>query len=326
MSRRRHLEHPVDASVMVGPVRLRSPIVAASGTFGHGDEVLRFVDPARLGAITVKSLAAYAWAGNPALRLHAAPNGGMLNSVGLQGPGVASWAEHELPVLTRAGVPVIVSIWGRSVDDFAAAARLLAPHTAALAAVEINVSCPNLEDASRMFAHSAAATSDVVRAVDACGLGVPLLAKLSPNTFEVVEIARAAMGAGATGLTLVNTLLGFAVDAESRRPLLGNRSGGYSGAPIKPIALRVVDDVTRALPGVPVIGTGGVTTGVDGVEMLLAGASAVGVGTVSFREPRAVNRIHDEIVTWCAEREVGRIADLTGALEDDDRNQDPDEE
>jgi dihydroorotate dehydrogenase (NAD+) catalytic subunit len=307
----------VHTAVSVAGLDLASPIVAASGTFGHGAEVVALVDPARLGAVTVKSLAAFEWRGNPAPRLHAGAGGGMLNSVGLQGPGVAAWAAEELPGLRTAGVPVIVSLWGRSVDDFTRAAELLAPHVDACAAVELNVSCPNVEDASRMFAHSAAATGAVVGAVRAVGLGRPLFAKLSPNTFEVVDVARAAVAAGADGLTLVNTLLGLGVDAERRRPLLGGVTGGYSGPPIKPVALRVVHEVTRAIPGTPVIGTGGVAHGTDAVEMLLAGASAVGVGTINFHEPRAVNRIHDELVAWCAERNVERVTDLVGALETD---------
>jgi dihydroorotate dehydrogenase (NAD+) catalytic subunit len=312
--RRAAADRTVDPSVSVAGVRLASPVVAASGTFGHGAEVLALVDPRRLGALTVKSLAAFEWAGNPAPRLHATAGGGMLNSVGLQGPGVAAWAERELPALRAGGVPVIVSLWGRSVDDFARAAELLAPHADACSMVELNVSCPNVEDASRVFAHSPDATAKVVAAVRSVDLGRPILAKLSPNTFEVVDVARAAVDAGADGLTLVNTLLGLGIDAENRRPLLGGVTGGYSGPPIKPVALRVVHEVTQALPGTPVIGTGGIASGADAVEMLLAGASAVGVGTMSFHEPRAVNRIHDELVAWCAERDVPRVADLVGGL------------
>ena len=314
LARRRATPHTVDMRVTVGGVALASPIVAASGTFGHGAEVLRLVDPARLGAVTVKSLAAFEWRGNPAPRLHSAAGGGMLNSVGLQGPGVEAWIADELPALRAASVPVIVSLWGRSVDDFARAAALLAPAAESCAAIELNVSCPNVEDASRMFAHSPEATHAVVAAVRAAGVDRPLFAKLSPNTFEVVAVARAAVDAGVEGLTLVNTLLGLGIDAELRRPLLGGVTGGYSGPPIKPVALRVVHEVTRALPGTAVIGTGGVTTGTDAVEMLLAGASAVGVGTVNFHEPRAVNRIHDELAVWCAGHGVTRVADLVGAL------------
>ena len=300
--------------VAVGPLRFVSPIVAASGTFGHGGEVLQLVDGARLGALTVKSLAAYPWAGNPAPRLHASAGGGMLNSVGLQGPGVEPWIREELPALRSAGVPVIVSLWGRAVEEFAAAARALAGHQDSIAAIELNVSCPNVEDSARMFAHSSSATRAVVESVVACDLGLPVFAKLSPNTFEIVDIASAAIDAGATGLTLVNTLLGLGIDTETRRPQLGAGTGGYSGLPIKPVALRAVYEVTRALPGVPVIGTGGVSSGIDAIEMLLAGAAAVGVGTVSFREPRAVNRIHNEVARWCADHDVERVADLVGGL------------
>lgn len=299
----------------IGPLRWASPVVAASGTFGHGAEVVQLVDSHRLGALTVKSLAAYPWAGNPPPRLHAADGGGMLNSVGLQGPGVEAWVRDELPDLVECGVPVIVSLWGRTEHEFAAAARQLVGHVAGIDAIELNVSCPNVEDAQRMFAHSATATRAVVAGVVACELGVPIFAKLSPNTFEVVDVARAAVEAGATGLTLVNTLLGLGIDAETRRSQLGGITGGYSGAPIKPVALRVVSEVTRALPGVPVIGTGGVVNGVDAVEMLLAGACAVGVGTVTFAEPRAVNRIHDEVMRWCAAHGVVRVSDLVGGLE-----------
>ncbi|MGZ4796668.1 MAG: dihydroorotate dehydrogenase [Acidimicrobiia bacterium] len=304
----------VDTSTVVGSLRLPSPIVAASGTFGHGDEVLRLVDPARLGAITVKSLAPFPWAGNPAPRLHATAGTGMLNSVGLQGPGLDHWLDHEWPPLRAAGVPVIVSLWGRTVEDFAVAAATVRDRGAGIAAIELNVSCPNVEDASRMFAHSAPATRAVVAAVVATGVTQPVLAKLSPNTFEVVDVARAAVEAGATGLTLVNTLLGLGIDAERRVPVLGNVVGGYSGGPIKPVALRVVHEVTQALPGVPVIGTGGVESGLDAVEMLLAGATAVGVGTVTFREPRAVNRIHDELARWCGAHGVGTTSELSGGM------------
>ncbi len=301
-------------AVAVGPLQLASPIVAASGTFGHGAEVLHLVDGSRLGALTVKSLAAYPWAGNPAPRLHPSVGGGMLNSVGLQGPGIEHWIREELPALRTGGVPVIVSLWGRAVEEFVAAARALAGHQDSIAAIELNVSCPNVEDSARMFAHSTSATRAVIESVMACDLGLPVFAKLSPNTFEIVDIARAAVDAGATGLTLVNTLLGMGIDTETRRPQLGAGTGGYSGPPIKPVALRAVYEVTRAVPGVPVIGTGGVSSGTDAIEMLLAGAAAVGVGTVSFREPRAVNRIHNEVARWCADHDVARVADLAGGL------------
>jgi dihydroorotate dehydrogenase (NAD+) catalytic subunit len=306
----------VDMTVDLGPLRLRNPIVAASGTFGHGDEVAALCDPMGLGAVTVKSLAAYAWAGNPPLRVTEAPAGGMLNSVGLAGPGVDEWIATDLPALEARGARVIASIWGRSVDDYAAAAAPLKRVADRLAAVEVNLSCPNVEARSDVFAHASAPTAAAIGAVvDALPGSLPVFAKLSPNVTDVVEIARAALGAGATGLTLINTVMGLAVDAERRLPKLGAGGGGLSGAPVKPIALRAVWDVARAIPGTPIIGTGGVMSGADAVEMLLVGASAVGVGTATFADPRAPLRIARELEEWCARRGVRRVRDLIGTLE-----------
>ncbi len=317
MSHRRRADlEPVDLTVTVGDLVLPNPVVAASGTFGHGDEVARLCPPDQLGAVTVKSLAAYEWSGNPAPRLAPTSGGGMLNSVGLQGPGIEHWIEHELPDLRKLGARIIASVWGRTVDDFAVAAKMLEPAVTTLVAVEVNVSCPNLEDRSRMFAHSPDSTAAVVRAVLDAGLDLPLFAKLSPNTFEVVDVARAALGAGARGLTLVNTLLGLGIDAETRHLKLGGGGGGLSGPPLKPVALRVVHDVAQALPGTAIIGTGGVSNGSDVVEMMLAGASAVGVGTATFREPRAMLRILDELEAWCRAHHVTRVAELTAALKE----------
>jgi dihydroorotate dehydrogenase (NAD+) catalytic subunit len=305
----------VETGVRLGELELPNPIVTASGTYGHGAEVARLEDASRLGAITAKSVSASPWEGKPAPRLHMTA-AGMLNAVGLQGPGVAAWVEHDLPALRAVGARVIASIWGRSVDEFACAAQLLAPARDDLVAVEVNVSCPNLERRSEMFAHDPDTTADVIRAVVDVGLGLPVFAKLSPNVTDLTVIARAAVDGGATGLTLVNTVLGLVIDAETRRPVLGGGGGGLSGPAIKPVALRAVRDVTSALPGVPVIGTGGVQSGVDAIEMLLAGATAVGVGTASFLDPRAPYRILDELVAWCTSHGVARVQDLVGALEE----------
>jgi len=299
--------------VRVGGVEMASPIVAASGTFGHGDELARLCDPTRLGAVTVKSLAPFAWPGNPAPRVHTTP-AGMINSVGLQGPGIEDWLEHQLPALRATGARVIASIWGRTVDDFAAAATMLRPARSELLAVEVNVSCPNVEDRSHMFSHAPASTHSVIDAVVRAADDLPVFAKLSPNVTALTEIAAAAVDAGALALTLVNTVMGLSIDAETRKPSLGAGGGGVSGPAIKPIALRSVADVHRALPTTPIIGTGGITSGVDAVEMLLAGASAVGVGTATFLEPRATLRILDELVEWCARHGVNKVAELTGAL------------
>jgi len=305
----------VDLTTTLGTLVLPNPVVAASGTYGHGAEVARLGDAGRLGAVTAKSLLVEPWPGKPAPRLHMTA-AGMVNAVGLQGPGIAAWLRDDLPALRAEGARVIASLWGRTVDDYGTGAALLAPSAADLVAVEVNVSCPNLHRRAEMFAHDPAATADVVRAVTAAALGLPVFVKLSPNVTDITEIARAAIEAGADGVTLVNTVMGLAIDAETRRPVLGGGGGGLSGPAIKPVALRAVHDVARALPGVPIIGTGGVASGVDAVEMMLAGASAVGVGTASFLDPRATTRVVDELRDWCARRGVTRVADLIGVLED----------
>jgi dihydroorotate dehydrogenase (NAD+) catalytic subunit len=301
--------------VTLGGFTLPNPIVTASGTYGHGAEVAKLGDASRLGAITAKSLSADPWPGKPAPRLHMTA-AGMLNAVGLQGPGVTAWIARDLPALRAAGARVIVSVWGTTVEDFGRAAKLLLSARDDLVAIEVNVSCPNHHAREQIFAHHPDATAAAIGAVVDASLDLPVLAKLSPNVTDLTAIARAAVDAGATSLTLVNTLLGLLVDSETRRPILGGGGGGLSGPAIKPVALRAVHDVTRALPDVPVIGTGGVMTGTDAVEMLLAGATAVGVGTANFLDPRAPFRVLDELIDWCASHDVASVHDLIGAMED----------
>ncbi len=314
--RRARRAGPVDLSVELGPVMLPNPVVAASGTFGHGAEVAALCDPQGLGAVTVKSVAAFAWSGNPPLRVTEAPGGGMLNSVGLPGPGIDAWIERDLPALEARGARVIASIWGRSAEEYAAAARPLKAVAHRLVAIEVNLSCPNVEARGNVFAHSADSTRAAMReVVESVGDTAPTFAKLSPNVTDIVDIARAALDAGATGFTLVNSVMGLLVDAAARRPRLGAGGGGLTGTPIKSIALRAVWDVARELPGVPIIGTGGVSSGVDAIEMMLAGASAVGVGTATFADPRATLRIVREMEKWCAANRVRRVRDLIGGLQ-----------
>lgn len=301
----------VDTAVRLGSLTLRNPIIAASGTFGQGAEMMRITDASRIGAVTVKSLSAEPWAGNPPVRVHPV-TAGMLNAVGLQNPGVGAWVSNALPQIPD-DVVVFASIWGRTVDEYGRAAAMLVPALDRIAAVEVNVSCPNLEDANKMFAHSASSTAAVLAEVSGrLGGAVEIFAKLSPNTWEVPAIARAALTAGATGLTLVNTVMGLNIDVESAQAVLGRGAGGLSGPAIKPIAVRVVADVHRELPEVPIIGTGGVASGADAVEMMMAGASAVGIGTASFADPRATVRIAKELKGWCARHDVSRVASLTG--------------
>ena len=302
----------VDLSVPVGSLTLPNPVMTASGTAGHADELEAYGPLAALGAVVVKSLSVAPWPGNPAPRVHQA-GAGMLNSVGLQGPGIEAWAREDLPRLVHAGARTVVSIWGQRVADFAGAADLLAGIDG-LTAVEVNVSCPNIEDRRHMFAHSPTATAEVLAAVSERLAGVPLWAKLSPTVSDLAEVAGAALGHGAEAVTLVNTALGMAIDLETRAPVLGSgpAGGGLSGPSIHPIAVRAVFDVRAAHPDATIIGVGGVMDGRDAVELLLAGADAVQVGTATFRDPRAPWRVLDGIGAWCAAHRVRAVRDLRG--------------
>jgi dihydroorotate dehydrogenase (NAD+) catalytic subunit len=284
----------------VGSIALPNPVLTASGTSGHGIELSAYGALDRLGAVVVKSLSVEPWAGNPAPRVHEV-GASMLNSVGLQGPGLAAWVVDDLPALHHSGARVVVSIWGRSVADYAKAAELVAVAASSdagscIQAIEVNVSCPNVEDRSRMFAHSAEATERVLTAT-ACGL--PRWAKLSPNVPDLVEIAHGAVAGGADGLTLVNTLLGLALDIESGRPVLGAGGGGLSGDAVHPVAVRAVWECRSAFPELPIVGVGGVFSGHDAVELLVAGADAVQVGTATFRDPKAPWKVLRQLARWC---------------------------
>jgi dihydroorotate dehydrogenase (NAD+) catalytic subunit len=299
-----------DLGVRVGSVELPNPVMTASGTAGHGAELHQYIDLSALGAHVVKSLAAYEWAGNPAPRVTPAGEG-MLNAVGLQGPGVERWLADDLPALERTGARIVASIWGRSVADFAAAAELLAAAPPAVVAVEVNLSCPNLEGRRGIFAHDAGLSAEVVAATAPCGR--PRWAKLSANTDGVVEVAGAVGDAGAEAVTLINTLLGMVIDPRTGRARLGAGGGGYSGGPIHPVAVRTVFDVHAAHPELPIIGVGGVSTGWDAAELMLAGASAIQVGTANFADPRATGRVLAELTAWCAAHGVAAVAELTGS-------------
>jgi dihydroorotate dehydrogenase (NAD+) catalytic subunit len=303
--------HPVDMAVTVGSVRLPNPVMTASGTAGHGAELAPYLDLGALGAVVVKSLHADPWPGNPPLRVHET-TAGMINSVGLQGPGVKAWLDEDVGPLLATGARVVASIWGRSVDEYRRAAELLADAPAGVVAIEVNLSCPNTEAGRDLFAHSPSATADVIAATAACGR--PRWAKLSPNAPNLVAVAGAAQATGAEAVTLVNTVMGMAIDPETRRFRLGSgpAGGGVSGPAIHPIAVRAVFDVHRALPDVPVVGVGGIARGVDAAEMMLAGATAVQVGTATFADPRAPGRVLDELQAWARRQGVARLEDTIG--------------
>jgi dihydroorotate dehydrogenase (NAD+) catalytic subunit len=301
-----------DLSSSVGTVRLPNPVMTAAGTSGHGAELAAYFDLGRIGAVVVKSLSVGPWDGNAAPRVRAVP-GGMLNSVGLQGPGVDTWLETFLPGLEKAGARVVASIWGRSVEDYEAAALALAKAPPTVIAVEVNMSCPNLHDGQRMFAQSAAATEAAVAATAGCGR--PRWAKLSPNVLDLQEIASAALDAGAEAVTLVNTMPGMAIDLHTRRPALGGGGGGLSGAALHAVAVRAVFETRSALPGAAIVGVGGVASGADAIELLLAGADAVEVGTATLADPRAPLRVLDGIERWCQREGVRAVRDLVGAAQ-----------
>jgi len=301
----------VDLSVDLAGLRLRNPVMTASGTFASGREYADFVDLSRLGAVVTKGVSLDAWAGNESPRV-AETASGMLNSIGLQNPGVEAFCARDLAWLAGRRVPVVVNVSGHSLEEYARVVERLESE-AGVAAYEVNISCPNVDEGGMAFGTSCAPAAAVTAAVRAATKR-PLIVKLSPNVTDITEIARAVEDAGADGVSLVNTLLGMAIDAETRRPKLTRVVGGLSGPAIKPVALRMVWQVARAV-SVPVIGVGGIMTGEDAVEFLLAGASAVQVGTANFVDPTSTMRVLDGLTEYCARHGVARVSDLIGALE-----------
>ncbi len=294
----------------IGSVSLPNPVMTASGTSGQGAELANYFDLSLLGAIVVKSLHIEPWPGNPPPRLHPTP-AGMINSVGLEGPGVREWLNNDLPLLEEAGARIVVSIWGRTVEEFAQAAKELAQASKSVIAVEVNASCPNLEDRKNLFAHSSEATKEVVEVSLAAER--PCWAKLSPNTPDLPQIAAVAKKAGAEAVTVANTLLGMTIDLETRKPLLGAGRGGVSGPAVKPIAVRSVFDTYAENPDLPIIGVGGITKGRDVSEFMMAGAAAIQVGTATFANPRASKKILKEFSKWCKDQSLEEMNQLIGA-------------
>ncbi|MFM7490225.1 MAG: dihydroorotate dehydrogenase [Actinomycetota bacterium] len=313
-------DRAVDTRVRVGSVELPHAVMTAAGTSGHGAELARYCDLSGLGAVVVKSLSVMPWPGNPAPRLHPLPDG-MINSVGLQGPGVAGWFDEFFPELVTSRCRVVISVWGRSLDEYRQAAQAVADGLRRagraaddVVAVEVNLSCPNLEGRRGIFAHDAELSAAVIDASVAAMSGAtrPVWAKLSPNTDRLVEIAGAVRGAGAEAVTLVNTVLGLVLDPETGRAVLGNGGGGVSGRIIHPVAQRAVFDVASAHPDLPIVGVGGVSSAAEAVALLQAGASAVQVGTATFADPRAPATVARDLVTWAAAHSITHLSDPTG--------------
>jgi dihydroorotate dehydrogenase (NAD+) catalytic subunit len=295
----------------LGPVELPNPVLAAAGCAGAGRELAQFVDVARVGAVVSKSIMTEPRTGNPAPRLAETPSG-LLNSVGLQGPGVHAFLQRDLPWLLSRGARVVVSVAGQTVREYGALASRLSD-AAGVSAVEVNLSCPNAEDAGRPFGLDPGTAGAVVAAVrGSLRRDVPVFAKLSPDVTDIVTVARACVASGVDGLSLINVLLGMAIDPATMRPALAGAYGGLSGPAIRPVAVRCVWQVSEACPGVPIIGTGGVRTGRDALELLLAGASMIGVGTAIINDPSACSRVLRELEEELAAIGVDRVADIIG--------------
>ena len=300
----------VNLAVNLGGLAMKNPVTVASGTFAAGREYSDFVDVASLGAVTTKGVSLNGWEGNASPRIAETPSG-MLNSIGLQNPGVAHLIEHDLPWLREVGATSIVNVSGHSFDEYVQVIEALEAADAA-DAYEINISCPNVDAGGMTIGTDPASVREVVGMCrDATRR--PMIVKLTPNVTDVTEIARAAVDAGADALSLINTLLGMAIDAYRRKPQLARAVGGLSGPAVKPVALRMVWEVHKAVD-VPLLGMGGISNGVDAIEFMLAGATAVAVGTANFTNPTATVDVIDGMIEYCESQGVDDINEIIGAL------------
>ncbi|HEX6933765.1 MAG TPA: dihydroorotate dehydrogenase [Streptosporangiaceae bacterium] len=300
-----------DLRTRLGNVELPNPILTASGCASSGRELAQFVDVSKIGAVVTKSVMLAPRAGRPTPRM-AETSSGMLNSIGLQGPGIDAFLQRDLPWLMSRGARTVVSIAGGTVEEYAELAARLSD-AAGVTAIEVNISCPNVEHRGQVFACDPADAGAVLAAVRSrARYDIPVFAKLSPDVTDIVSIARACVSAGADGLSMINTLLGMVIDTDTMRPALAGMTGGLSGPAIRPIAVRCIWQVREALPDVPIIGMGGVMTGTDALELMLAGASMISVGTAIFHDPSACARILRELDEELVRRGIDRASDVVG--------------
>lgn len=299
----------LDLAVNMGGILMKNPVTTASGTFGFGQEYSPFVDINELGAIVVKGTTLEPREGNPTPRLVETP-AGILNAIGLQNPGVDYLIKHYVPYFQELQTKVIVNIAGRSVEDYANLAKRL-DCLPGIAGLEVNISCPNVKQGGMAFGANAASAAAVTRAVKNA-TSLPVIVKLSPNVTDISEIAKAVEAEGANGLAVINTLLGMAIDIKKKKPILGNIMGGLSGPAMKPVALRAVWQVYQAVQ-IPIIGMGGIMSAEDALEFILAGASAVAVGTANFINPKATLDVLQGIKDYLRENGVKKVTDLVGA-------------
>lgn len=300
-----------DLRTNIGSLELKNPVMTASGTFGYGTEYADFMDISRLGAIIVKGTTLKHREGNPYPRMAETPSG-MLNAVGLQNKGVDYFVDHIYPEIKDTDTNIIVNVSGSCIDDYAQTAAIINTLDK-IPAIELNISCPNVKQGGMAFGVKPESAAQVVEAVRKA-YDKTLIVKLSPNVTDITEIARAVEGAGADSVSLINTMLGMAIDAEKRRPILSTVTGGMSGPAVKPVALRMVWQVAKAVK-IPVIGLGGICSATDAVEFLLAGASAIQIGTANFIDPSISAKVVDGINAYLDRHGVGSVKDIIGALE-----------
>jgi dihydroorotate dehydrogenase (NAD+) catalytic subunit len=303
-----------ELSVKLGPLTLKNPVMAASGTFGYGMEYREYCPPEKLGAVVVKGVSSFPWDGNPPPRA-VEVSGGMLNAIGLQNPGVDKFLHNDeyLPALRRTGAVVIVNIWGKSIDDYRDVASKLAAEADGISALEINISCPNIKEGGIAFGTDLKLAAKVVSEVRKA-TKLPLITKLSPNVSKIADFAKAVIDSGSDIVSLINTIPGMAIDIKTRKPMIANITGGFSGPALKPLALRMVYEVANAV-NAPIIGMGGISSADDAVEFMLAGADAVAVGTAIFADPTAPLRIIDGINRYLDDNKIGKASELVGKIE-----------
>jgi dihydroorotate dehydrogenase (NAD+) catalytic subunit len=300
-------------SVNIGGISMRNPVMTASGTFGYGSEYADFIDLNQLGAVVVKGITSKPWTGHPMERI-TETSSGMLNAIGLQNVGVDGFISEKLPYLRNFDVPVIANVSGKTVEEYLTVSRKLTS-VVGVAGLELNISCPNLDGGGMSFGIDANLAFDLVKQVRE-NTDLPIVVKLSPNVTDITVIARAVEDAGADAISAINTLLGMAIDAKTRRPVLANVTGGLSGPAIKPVALRMVWEISKSV-SIPVVGMGGIMNATDAVEFLIAGASAVAVGTATFANPNASMEVVKGIWDYLNKSDMESIKELVGSLEID---------
>lgn len=300
----------INLSVEIAGIQFQNPILTASGTFGYGMEYTDFIDLNRLGGIIVKGLSIKPSQGNPPPRIVETASG-MLNAIGLQNIGVEAFIKEKIPFLKKFNTKIIANFFGDTQDEYVRTAEILS-NVSEIAGLEMNISCPNVEKGGLAFGTNPKITEELVRKVKKI-TSLPLIVKLSPNVTDIVVMAKAAVNGGADALSIINTLLGMAIDVHSRRPMLANITGGLSGPAIKPVALRMVWQVAKTVK-IPIIGIGGIMNARDALEFVIAGASAVQVGTANFIDPSISVKIIEGIKNYCEKEKIGDIKDLIGTL------------